>query len=136
LAELGKQFCEARKEAMVRRQVGATAICNLIDDASSQDADIAHLRRLVTEIDNSVMASYGWRDLDLQHGFNEGNEGFRFSMSESARLEVLQRLLGLNHERHKAELMDAAIGSTTLSAKGGRKSNGAARREQSTMKFE
>jgi len=38
------------------------------------------------------------------HGFHETKQGIRFTISEPARREVLQRLLKLNHERFAEEV--------------------------------
>lgn len=54
-------------------------------------------------MDNSVAASYGWADLVLGHGFLETKQGVRYTISDVARREVLDRLLGLNHERYAQE---------------------------------
>jgi hypothetical protein len=42
--------------------------------------------------------------LELAHGFHETKQGVRFTISEPARREVLQRLLKLNHERYAEEV--------------------------------
>ena len=55
-------------------------------------------------MDNAVAAAYGWADLDLGHGFHETKQGIRYTISEPARREVLQRLLKLNHERYAEEV--------------------------------
>ena len=55
------------------------------------------MRRLQVETDQAVVVAYGWQDLDLGHGFNETKQGIRYTISESARREVLDRLLELNH---------------------------------------
>jgi hypothetical protein len=54
-------------------------------------------------MDNAVAAAYGWTDLNLDHSFYESKQGIRFTISEPARREVLQRLLKLNHERYAEE---------------------------------
>lgn len=38
------------------------------------------------------------------HGFHQTKQGIRFTISEAARREVLDRLLRLNHERYKEEV--------------------------------
>jgi hypothetical protein len=43
--------------------------------------------------------AYGWGDLNLGHDFQETKQGTRFTISEEAHREVLDRLLLLNHER-------------------------------------
>ena len=71
----------------------------------NEDArDITILRDLHTEMDKAVTAAYGWDDLKLGHDFHETRQGLRFTISESARREVLARLLKLNHERYAEEV--------------------------------
>jgi hypothetical protein len=43
-----------------------------------------------------VAEAYGWADLDLGHDFRVTKGGTRFSVSEAARLGLLDRLLDLN----------------------------------------
>jgi hypothetical protein len=42
--------------------------------------------------------------------FHETRQGFRFTISEPARREVLQRLLKLNHERYAEEVKQGLHG--------------------------
>jgi hypothetical protein len=55
-------------------------------------------------MDAAVAAAYGWHDLDLGHGFHATKQGTRYTISEAARREVLDRLLALNHERYAEEV--------------------------------
>jgi hypothetical protein len=55
-------------------------------------------------MDAAVAAAYGWHDLDLCHGFHATKQGTRYTISEAARREVLDRLLVLNHERYAEEV--------------------------------
>ena len=55
------------------------------------------------ETDQAVAAAYGWNDLDLGHGFHETKQGVRYTISESARRTVLNRLLVLNHKSFEEE---------------------------------
>lgn len=66
--------------------------------------DIERLRELHGEMDRAVADAYGWGDLDLGHGFHETKQGVRYTISEEARREVLDRLLLLNHERYAEEV--------------------------------
>jgi hypothetical protein len=54
-------------------------------------------------MDHSVAVAYGWTDLDLGHGFHQTKQGIRYTISETARRIVLDRLLALNHERYAAD---------------------------------
>jgi hypothetical protein len=50
-----------------------------------------------------VRDAYGWSDLDLDHGFHDTPQGLRFTLGPTARTEVLDRLLELNHQRYAEE---------------------------------
>ena len=83
---------------------GLTKTYNRFHNPDETAADIQKLRDLHVEMDYAVAAAYGWTDLDLGHGFHETKQGLRFTISESARREVLARLLKLNHERYAEEV--------------------------------
>jgi hypothetical protein len=51
-----------------------------------------------------VARAYGWEDLNLGHGFHQTKQGLRYTMSEAARREALDRLLALNHRRYAEEV--------------------------------
>jgi len=51
-----------------------------------------------------VAAAYYWDDLALDHGFHTTAQGVRFTVSASARRELLSRLLRLNHARYAEEV--------------------------------
>ena len=101
---LGKTYHDHRRQIMLDRQEGLTKTYNRFHDPDESSADIQRLRDLHVEMDQAVAAAYGWSDLDLGHGFHETKQGLRFTISESARREVLARLLKLNHERYAEEV--------------------------------
>jgi len=104
LEVLGNSYQHYRIKVMASRQEGLTQTYNRFHDASETNDEIQKLRNLHVEMDKAVAAAYGWSDLDLGHGFHETKQGTRFTISESARREVLQRLLKLNHERYADEV--------------------------------
>ncbi len=125
MAGLGESFYVKRKELTSSRAIGATTAHNLIDSASETSSDVVELRTLMEKIDKAVLASYGWDDIDLSHGFHLGAQGIRFTFSEEARIEILQRLLALNHQRYKEEVAnglhaDATPCSSTRAPRAGR----------------
>jgi hypothetical protein len=73
-------------------------------DRGEQSADIARLRALHVEMDQAVAAAFGWSDLDLGHGFHATKQGERYTISETARRTLLDRLLSLNHQRYAEEV--------------------------------
>jgi len=89
---------------------GLTTTYNHFHDPDKASADIQKLRELHVEMDQAVAAAYGWTDLNLDHGFHETKQGVRFTISEPARREVLQRLLKLNHERYAEEVKQGLHG--------------------------
>jgi hypothetical protein len=103
LADIGESYSEYRNIVLSSRSVGLTQLYNLLHDQGEQSVDIVRLRALHQEMDHAVAAAYGWGELDLGHGFRETKQGIRYTISESARRTVLDRLLVLNHQRHVAE---------------------------------
>jgi hypothetical protein len=75
-------------------------------------------------MDQAVAAAYDWSDLDLGHVFHETKQGVRYTISESARLTVLDRLLALNHQRYEEEV------KAGLHEKGAKKAKKAKRAEE------
>jgi hypothetical protein len=104
LENIGQIYWQERREIMAMRQEGLTGIYEHLHDRGEKSEDIAKLRKLRVEMDQAVAAAYGWSDLDLGHGFHKTKQGERYTLGESARREVLDRLLALNHQRHVEEL--------------------------------
>jgi len=86
------------------RQEGLTKTYNRFHDPNGTADDIQKLRELHIEMDREVAITYGWQDLDLGHGFHKTKQGDLFTISETARREVLDRLLELNHQRYAEEV--------------------------------
>ncbi|HEY4035901.1 MAG TPA: DNA methyltransferase, partial [Ktedonobacteraceae bacterium] len=101
LEDIGERYHTHRQSIMLANQEGLTKTYNRFHDPS---VDIVKLRELHKEMDQAVAHAYGWDDLELEHGFHETKQGLRYTISEAARREVLDRLLLLNHERHEEEV--------------------------------
>jgi hypothetical protein len=106
LESIGGCYHSHRRDIMVARREGLTTTYNRFHSPHEVSHDITTLRALHIEMDHAVAAAYGWADLDLGHGFHETKQGNRYTISEAARREVLDRLLALNHERHAVEEVD------------------------------
>ena len=104
LNEVAKAYHDWRQHVMEHTEQGLTTTYNHFHDPDEASSDIQKLRDLHVEMDQAVAAAYGWSDLDLGHGFYETKQGLRFTISEPARREVLQRLLKLNHKRYEEEV--------------------------------
>ena len=116
LEEIGDRYYNHRQNIMQTRQEGLTKTYNRFHNPDETAADIQQLRELHIEMDNAVAAAYDWQDLlpspdgrgaggeGLSHGFHQTKQGLRFTISETARREVLDRLLELNHQRYAEEV--------------------------------
>ena len=105
LNAIGQTYHEHRRAIMLARQEGLTKTYNRFHDADEPSTDIEKLRGLHIEMDQAVAAAYGWSDIHLGHDFHNTKQGLRFTISESARRELLLRLLNLNHERYEEEVV-------------------------------
>jgi hypothetical protein len=75
-------------------------------------AGIQELRRLHVALDTAVRDAYGWHDLPLGHDFHEvdtlpENDRTRYTISPTARRELLRLLLKENHARAAQEAASA-----------------------------
>ena len=108
LNDIGKRYYQHRQAIMTATQQGLTKTYNRFHDRDETDPDIQTLRTLHIEMDNAVCAAYGWDDLltgeGLNHDFHQTKQGQRFTISDTARREILDRLLQLNHQRYAEEV--------------------------------
>ena len=103
LRQAGTRLDAYRRDLMLARNAGLTAIYNLVHDEHCADADIMELRRIHVAVDEQVLRAYGWNDLDLDHDFHDTRQGPRYTLRPAVRQEILDRLLELNHQRYAAE---------------------------------
>ena len=133
LEQLGGHYYEHRRELMLKLQVGLTKTYNLFHDrelsvelvakeskqpvpvSGSAHADLLQLRALHVQMDQAVLAAYGWHQpsdagpaLALHHDFYEvdylpENDRVRYTIHPDARKEILKRLLQLNHKLYAEE---------------------------------
>jgi hypothetical protein len=98
-----KKYLEQRSAACEALGRGLTATFNAFHDASHRSLEVCRLRDAFVALDFAVLSTYGWADLQLEHDWHETRMGRRFTICDSARREILGRLLGLNQERHAEE---------------------------------
>lgn len=104
MREIGERLDGDRGEIMLRRQLGLTALYNLVNSPEVQgDADVDLIRSIHVQIDEAVMQAYGWTDIPLDHGFHTYRQMERWTVSPAARVEILDRLLEENHRRAAIE---------------------------------
>ena len=124
LSKIGEAVYSDRLTIMNARGIGTTTLYNLVHSVSENSGDIKHHRKMHLEMDQAVAAAYGWCDLDLGHGFHETKQGVRYTISDSARRTVLDKLLELNHQRYAEEV------KAGLHEKKGKKSAGGAKQSR------
>ncbi|MEV5710258.1 DNA methyltransferase [Actinoallomurus sp. NPDC052274] len=106
LTEIGRTLDAERREIMLGRDLGLTKLYNLVNDpdiADSADAHVARMREIHVELDEAVIDAYGWGDVPLEHGFHTYRQMRRWTVSPTARVEILDRLLEENHRRAAAQ---------------------------------
>jgi hypothetical protein len=100
----GELLHEKRTAFMLDRRLGLTKTYNLVHDPSVTNSVVEELRDLHVQIDEAVLAAYGWSDMPLEHGHHATRQGVRWTVSPAAQVELLDRLLELNHARAAAEI--------------------------------
>lgn len=116
LFDSANRYDAFRKKICTDFNLGITEVYNRLHTATESDPCIEGLRALQREIDDAVAQAYGWDDLDLEHGFHEvpylpENDRVRFTISETARVEVLRRLSELNRQRYEEEVAQGLHGN-------------------------
>ena len=102
---LGEHLHSERRRLMEALSIGLTDLYNVFHDAENRNPLVESLRDVHRQIDVAILGTYGWGDLPLDHGFYEvsylsDNDCVRYTISESARVEAMRRLLKLNLLRH------------------------------------
>ena len=104
-ARMATAWNHAFKQASAKFGLGYTNIFNHFHDPEDSSQEISALREARLELNKHVGTLLGIKDLALSdHGFHETKQGLRYTLSESARRTVLDRLLQLNHQRYEEEV--------------------------------
>lgn len=131
LLKIGNDFQSHRSMIMQIHKEGLTKTYNRFHCPTEELPDIVQLRALQLRMDCAVAAAYGWGDLDLNHRFHETKQGVRYTISESARRTILDRLLALNCQRYEEEVR-AGLHEKKKTARGKRKVTGMVREDVAT----
>lgn len=101
LTEIGMKFHAIRSSYMRKNEIGLTILHKALNSPASLESEIKDLRNLLCELDKTVACAYGWNDLDISRTFVETSLGWKYSISESVKCEILHRLTDLNHHIYK-----------------------------------
>ena len=104
MERIGEEYYLHRQSIMSTNGEGLTKTYNRFHNVKDKQKEINTFRELHIEMDRVVAAAYGWDDLSLGHDFRETKQGKRFTVSEVARREILDRLLTLNHQYYQMEV--------------------------------
>ncbi|ABK19516.1 Eco57I restriction-modification methylase domain-containing protein [Syntrophobacter fumaroxidans] len=104
LETVGKAYFEQRATMCEVRQLGFTAVYNLVHSQTENAEDVVRLRELIVQLDRAVLAAYGWQDVEPHYQFVETKRGSRFGVDGASRVEVLKRLSALNRQRYEEEV--------------------------------
>jgi hypothetical protein len=137
----GERYEVLRKTEVADRGLGLTKLYNCFHDPSAQDTGIENLRKQHRELDLAVIRAFDWGDLDLGHGFHEvpylpESDRVRFTVSETARVEVLRRLAELNRQRYQEEVTQRLHEGSSRSGKAGVRRSQAGSAPEPTLDLE
>jgi hypothetical protein len=101
VARAAARLAEHRASIMAALGIGLTSTYNRFHDRDETSGSIIELRRLHVDLDLQVVKAYEWSDLQLDHDFYDTPQGIRYTLGPFVRVELLDRLLELNHERSR-----------------------------------
>jgi hypothetical protein len=137
LNQVGSEYYAFRASLMIDCAQGLTQTYNRFHDPHESSPEILQLRDLHAAMDRAVLEAYGWHDLAesatcdflLEYEDEEDDDGassgrrrkkpWRLRWPDEFRDEVLARLLELNEQRHKEEVLAAKAVSGRRVASGG-----------------
>lgn len=122
LSTVGEAYHRLRSEFMRAERIGLTKLYRRFHDPMECEERIVHLRDLHRQIDEAVAIAYGWNDISLDHGFHAvaylpETDRERFTIGETARLELLRRLGELNRRRFAEEQATPTVKSKRTKAR-------------------
>ncbi len=105
---LGKDYLNARNEFQEFKGAGLTPVYNSFHNSADSTPKLQLLRDLLVEIDIEVLRCFNFQ-VSITHGYYEvsslpENDRIRFTISETARVEVLRQLSELNRQRYQEEV--------------------------------
>ncbi len=106
----GNEHQEFRSKTLVDQGLDLTRVYLRLYEPEDASSTISKLRVLYIKMDQAVAADYDRTDFTFDLGFHEPKQGTRFTISEQARREVLQRLFKLNHERLEEKTLQVPQG--------------------------
>lgn len=109
IENIGNELYSCRSNFMTNKGCGLTKLFNLENDPDIYDSKICEIRNINVKLTKAVSKVYRWNDFHFDLDFHEvsylpQNDRIRFTISDEARREVLQRLADLNRKRYQDEV--------------------------------
>ena len=111
IANRAKAYISSRTEFIGHSNCGLTGYYNLLHSVGETGDAIVRCREALAQLDVAVSIEFGFEDLDLSHGFYEiealpEGKRTRFTLSDSSRNDVVNRLLIINKVRFSEEQVE------------------------------
>ena len=94
---VGEKYMQMRQQLIKKRKCTFNDLQSSLDDVNCKDKDIIKYRQLTVDLDKSVLAMYGWEDIEYSRDMQIDGEESRFWPREEVIELVLERLIELNH---------------------------------------
>jgi hypothetical protein len=101
--EVAEQFHHTRQLVMREKGYGLTAFYNDFHEPSVQESGVIAVRDLQQQIDRTIAAAYGLRDLDIVLEHRPTKDGMRFTLSRIITERLIAHLVTLNRQLYEAE---------------------------------
>lgn len=99
LRNLSQQYYCLRSEFLIQNEIGLTKFYNMFHDSNVQKVEVRELRELHQFIDIEIINNcYQWKDIDIDIGFYQIDQGNRFTFSPKTNELLLNNLHKLNQE--------------------------------------
>jgi hypothetical protein len=117
LERIGERYWSARQDLKLANQVGLTGIYNYFHNPKNESREFRELRKLHMELDQAVFEAYGFDQSRLDHDFYQTSRGWRFTLSDVLKSDIVNWLLDLNQNISASDVTEAK-------ARGNRNSGG------------
>lgn len=99
------RFNDFAVQCCAEHDIGLTDVLNWMNAPSNSDPIIKELRNLLGLIDDEVVATYGWSDVEVNYdfrGFSGGsiNDQWRWALSNQTTIELMRRLVEINRTNY------------------------------------
>jgi len=101
ISNVAKSIFEKRTEYLRKKRLGLTKFYNDFHNPHVSNSELIYIRNLQRDLNQVVIDSYGWDDINLDTdffkvGYLPRGKDTRFTINEESRITVLKRLYKLN----------------------------------------